>query len=175
MSEAITEAPTVEPAVASEPETFTREYVEALRKENAKYRTKASESTEAARAAEKARMAAMTESERAVAEAEARGRTAAVTQYGQRLARAEFVAAAARLNSSYDAAAVLDDINLAKYVTDDGEPDVDGIAAAVARLIPVPSANPRPVGDADLGSRGAPMALNGDGIEQALKRKLGIT
>ena len=174
MSEQSTEAPAVEPTEAPEPEVFSREYVEALRKENAKYRTKASESTEAAKAAEKARMAAMTESERAVAEAEARGRTAAVSQYGQRLARAEFVAAAARHNSGYDAAAVLDDINLAKYVTDDGEPDVEGIAQAVARLIPAPSSNPRPVGDADLGTRVLPLALNGDPLEQALRTSLGI-
>jgi hypothetical protein len=35
-------------------------------------------------------------------------------------------------------------------------------------------ASPRPVGDADLGARPAPMALNGDDIENALRRKLGI-
>ena len=34
--------------------------------------------------------------------------------------------------------------------------------------------NPRPAGDADLGARPAPLALNGDGIENALRKKLGI-
>lgn len=173
MSEASTEAPAVE-TVEAEPETFSREYVEQLRKENAKHRTTASEAKEAAKAAEKARLGAMSETERAVAEAEARGRSAVLVEYGQRLARAEFVAAAARRNSEYDAAAVLDDLNLGKYVTDDGDPDVVGIAKAVERLIPGAPSNPRPAGNADLGARTSAMPLNGDDIENALRKKLGI-
>lgn len=34
--------------------------------------------------------------------------------------------------------------------------------------------NPRPVGDADLGARATPLALNGDPLEQALRSTLGI-
>lgn len=174
MSEQSPETSAVETAEVAEPEVFTREYVEQLRKENAKYRTKANESTEAAKAAEKARLSAMTEHERAVAEAEARGRSAVLTEVGQRLARTQFVAEAARRNPGYDAAAVLDDLNLARYIGEDGEPDDKAIADAVSRLVPAPDANPRPVGDADLGTRAAPLPLNGDDIEIALRKKLGI-
>ena len=174
MSEQTNDA-TPDAEAPAEPETFTREYVEQLRKENAKYRTKAGEQTEAAKAAEKARLAAMSEAERAVAEAEARGRAAAAAAFGQKLARSTFLTEAARINPAFDAAAVADDVNLGKYLGEDGEPDSDGIAALAKRLIAAPEVNPRPVGDADLGTRTVPLALNGDGIELALRKKLGIT
>lgn len=83
------------------------------------------------------RQQGMNDSERAVAEAEARGRTAASTEFGQRLARSEFATEAARRNPGFDAAGILDDLNLARYVGDDGEPDSKAIKAAVARLVPV--------------------------------------
>jgi hypothetical protein len=47
---------------------------------------------------EQLRQAQMSESEKALAEAEARGKSAATTAFGQRLAAAEFVAEAARRN-----------------------------------------------------------------------------
>lgn len=147
-------APTEPPAAAEpqqppegqqpEPETFSREYVENLRKENAKYRTKAAENSDAAKTAELARHAAMSDAERAVAEAESRGRTAAAAEYGQRLARSDFVAASARRNAEFDAAAVLDDLNLARFVGEDGEPDTAAIGKAVERLVPELSGPPRP-------------------------------
>ncbi len=59
-----------------------------------------------------------------------------VGTFGQRLARQSFRAAAAQRNPEFDAVAVLDDINLARYVGDDGEPDEDAIRAAVERLVP---------------------------------------
>lgn len=124
---------------------------------------------------DKVRKSSLTEAEQAVVEAEQRGRTSVLAEFGQRLARTEFVAAAARRNPGYDAAAVLDDLNLARYIGDDGEPDSKAIAAAVDRLVPeYATANPRPVGNADLGARPAPMALNGDDLENALRKKLGI-
>src|SRR5919205_3906056 len=95
----------------------------------------------------------MTEAERAVAEAEQRGRAAVLEQFGQKLVRSAFVAEAARRNPAFDAESVLDDLNLARYVDESGDPDSKAIAAAVARLVPEPPGNPRPVGDADLGAR----------------------
>lgn len=101
-----------------------------------KWEQRAKENKAAAAEVEKARKAAMTESERAVAEAEERGRRAAITTYGERLAKTEFIAEAAKRNPGFDAAAVLDDLNLARYIGEDGEPDSKAIAAAVGRLIP---------------------------------------
>lgn len=166
-----TPAETTEQAPVAEPKVFTEDYVAELRREAAKYRT---EAKTAKADIEKVRTASLSEAEKAVIEAEQRGRKSVLTEFGQRLARTEFVAAAARRNPGYDAAAVLDDLNLARYISDDGEPDSAAIAKAVERLVPEPSANPRPVGDADLGTRAAPLALNGDPLLNSLKTKLGI-
>lgn len=107
-----------------------------------KWEDRAKANKKAADDLEKQRKAAMTEAERAVAEAEERGRKAATSDFGSRLAKSEFVAAAARRNPSFDAAAVLEDLNLARFVTDDGEPDAKAIEAAVVRLVPEPSGSP---------------------------------
>jgi hypothetical protein len=107
-----------------------------------KWEQRAKENREAAKALESQRKAAMTE--RAVAEAEERGRTAAVTQYGQRLARTEFIAEAAKRNPGFDATSILDDLNLARYIGEDGEPDSKAIAKAAQRLIPEANAAPQP-------------------------------
>jgi hypothetical protein len=125
---------------------------------------------------EQFRTASMSEAEKAILEAEQRGRLSVLADFGQKLARSAFVAEAARRNSDYDAAAVLDDLNLSRYIGEDGEPDSKAIAAAVARLVPEPSTGPRGVGNADLGGRsaGAALPLNGDPILNSLKSKLGI-
>jgi hypothetical protein len=117
----------------------------------------------------------MSESEKAIAEAVARGRTEAITEFGQRLAAAQFVAAAAKRNADFDAASVLEDLNLAKYVTEAGEPDDKGIASVVERLVPERTSNPRPTGDVGLGPRpaappptdGSPRSLIAAGIAAA--------
>ena len=174
MSETTPETVVVETpdsAPVAESKTFTEDYVKELRAEAAKYRT---EAKQAKAEIDKVRKSSLTEAEQAVLEAETRGRQSVLVEFGQRLARTEFVAAAARRNPGYDAAAVLDDLNLSRYIGDDGEPDSKAIAAAVDRLVPEATANPRPVGDADLGARTAPLPLNGDGIEDALRKKLGI-
>ena len=161
---------TVEPAPEAEAKTFTEDYVKELRAEAAKYRT---EAKQAKAEIDKVRKSSLTEAEQAVLEAEQRGRQSVLAEFGQRLARTEFVAAAARRNPGYDAASVLDDLNLARYIGDDGEPDSKAIAAAVDRLVPELATNPRPVGDADLGARSS-LPLNGDPLLQAIKSKIGI-
>lgn len=116
---------------------------------------------------EKVRQAQMSESEKAVAEAEARGRATATTEFGQRLAAAQFVAEAARRNPDFDAASVLEDLNLAKYVTEAGDPDGKGIASVVERLVPERASNPRPSGDVGLGPR-TPVPPPTDGSPRSL-------
>jgi hypothetical protein len=97
----------------------------------------------------------MTEAERAVAEAEERGRTAALTSFGQRLARTEFIAEAAKRNPGFDATSILDDLNLARYIGEDGEPDSKAIAKAAQRLIPEANAGGPQPPSFDGGSRQA--------------------
>jgi len=169
MSETTPEAPVeeTEQAPEAEAETFDGEYVKKLRAEAAKYRT---EARQAATELEKQRKASMTEAEKAVAEAEQRGRLAATTEFGQRLVRSDFVAAAARRNPEFDAASVLDDLNLARFVTEDGEPDAQAITAAVERLIPATN-GPR-FGNADQGPRTTSTVPD---FNQELRRAAGRT
>lgn len=90
--------------------------------------------------------AQQTEMERAVAkareEAAQQARTEALTTVGQRLVKAEFKAEAAGKVKDLDA--VLEDLNLAKFLTEDGEPDSKAIKAAVARLASVAPAETTP-------------------------------
>jgi len=125
-----------EQAPEAEPETFSREYVEELRKENAKYRTKANENSAAAKAAEDARIAAMSETERAIEEAKQAARSEAATTYGKRLARTEFDALAGRRNADFDTSQALEYVDLSKFLDENGEPDSKAIKAAVERLVP---------------------------------------
>lgn len=78
---------------------------------------------------------AMTDQERLVAEAEERGKTAALTTAGTRLARAELRAAAAVNHvdkSTLDG--FLEYADLGRFVGTDGEPDTKAIEAAVKKL-----------------------------------------
>lgn len=90
------------------------------------------------------RKASMTETERAIAEAEERGRVAVRSEYGQRLAQTEFRAAAAARDPEYDVAKALKYVNLAAFVGEDGEPDAKAITAAVADLVPERGTPPPP-------------------------------
>jgi hypothetical protein len=164
---------TTELAPAAEPKVFDEAYVAELRREAAKYRT---EAKQLKGDIEKVRTASLSEAEKAVVEAEQRGRASVLTEFGQRLARTEFVAAAARRNPGYDAAAVLDDLNLARYIGDDGEPDSKAITKAVERLVPAPAEQTPHVPSFDGGTRGGTaLPLNGDPLLNSLKQKLGIT
>lgn len=90
--------------------------------------------------------AQQTELERAVAkareEASQQARTEALTTVGQRLVKAEFKAEAAGRVKDLDA--VLEDLNLVKFLGEDGEPDSKAIKAAVARLAAVAPAESTP-------------------------------
>ena len=97
-----------------------------------KWEQRAKENKQAAAELEKQRKASMTEAERAVAEAEARGRTAATQEYGQRLAKSEIRAAAKEAGA--DLKGVFDYLDLGRFVGEDGEPDAKQIEAFVAAL-----------------------------------------
>lgn len=81
---------------------------------------------------EKLRKANMSEQEKAVTEAEARGRTAAAADYGTKLAGAEFRAAVAAAGIDLGEAAEL--IDVTRFVADDGEVNVAAIKSAVTKL-----------------------------------------
>lgn len=99
--------------------------------------------------AEAARQAAMSDQERAVEDAKRAGRAEAVSELGQRIAAAELRAALTGLVP--DPALIVEDVNLAKFVTDDGEVDTDAVAAFRAKY---EAQRPSFQGSADGGPQG---------------------
>jgi hypothetical protein len=152
MSESTTE--TTSETTSAEPETTaqgsTAEQPTAdqtdWKAEARKWEQRAKENNTKAQEFEKQRKAAMTEAERAVAEAEERGRTSATEAFGKRLATSEIRAAAA--DADRDLAGVFDFLDLTRFITEDGEPDekaiksfVDGLPSRNATRSPRPDAN----------------------------------
>ena len=121
------------PTEKTESKTYDAAYVANLRKEAAKYRT---EAKAAATELEKARKASLSEAERAVADAEARGRQAAASEYGARFARASFDALAARRNPDVNTDDIVEFMDMGRFLSDDGEVDRKALQAAVDRLVP---------------------------------------
>lgn len=101
-------------------------------KEARKWETRSKENHQAKTELEKQRQAAMTDAERAVAEAETKGRTAAASEFGKRLATSEIRAQAA--DAQADLAGVFDYLDLSRFVGEDGEPDDKAIKAFVGGL-----------------------------------------
>ena len=107
---------------------------------------------------DKQRKAAMTETERSTSEAEERGRTAAVTEFGRELAQEKFNSLAGRRNAEFDTAKALEYVDLSKFLGDDGRPNTEAITAAVERLVPAP---PDGAPSFDGGTRTTPPAPQG--------------
>jgi hypothetical protein len=129
IADATDEAPEAEATAEEKPTDDPR--ITKANQEAARYRR---ELREAQRELEKIRTASMTEQEKAVAEAEQRGRSAALADTGARLARAEFRAAAAGRLDKEALDGFLEFADLRKFVGDDGEPDAKAIEAAVKKL-----------------------------------------
>lgn len=119
-----------------------------------KWEQRAKDNSTKARELEKQQQAAMTDADRAVAEAEVRGRTAATEAFGKRLATSEIRAAA--LDSDRDLTGVFDYLDLTRFLDDDGEPDDKAIKAFVDGLPVRDEGKPRaPKPDANQGRSGA--------------------
>jgi hypothetical protein len=109
---------------------------------------------------EKIRKQNQSEQEKAVEEAEARGRASAAQDYGVKLAQARFEAAAAQ--AGVNLGEVAEFISVAQFVGDDGEVDDKAIKAAVAmfaKLAPARGAA-RSGGDFSGGSGDQPASLD---------------
>ncbi|MGD6750984.1 hypothetical protein [Streptomyces sp. BH105] len=94
----------------------------------------------------------MSEQEKAIAEAEAKGRTAAASEYGQKLAAAELRAAASAAGLDLGEAADL--IDVSRFVGEDGEVNTAAIKSAVTRLSKLAPRGPGRSGG-DMGSGGS--------------------
>ena len=138
------------PSTDDSPTTETEDSTD-WKAEARKWEQRAKDNKAAATELEKQRKASMTEAERAVAEAEARGRTVASQEFGKRLATSEIRAAAA--DAGADLAGVFDYLDLTRFVGEDGEPDGKAITAFVGGL---PKREATPSVNLDLGQRTAP-------------------
>lgn len=163
-AEPAAQPPGPEPA-ADEPADSTDWKAEAR-----KWETRAKENGAAAKELEKQRQASMTEAEKAVAEAETRGRTAASQDFGKRLARTQFDALAGRRNPDVSTDDVLEYVDLGRFVGEDGEPDSKAIASAVERLVPAAS-GAAPTVNLDLGQRTTP--TTSPGMSQIIRKAAG--
>lgn len=97
-----------------------------------KWEKLAKENSKAAEKLAKAEAAAMTEQEKAVAEAKAAGLSEAAKTYGSRAAAAELKAAAAL--KGVDISSIGDLIDASRFVGEDGEVDTEAIGKAVEKL-----------------------------------------
>lgn len=97
-----------------------------------KARSDAEKATKAANAElEKLRKSQMTEQEKAVATAREEGKAEATSAVVQRLAAAEIKAALTGV--VVDPAAIVEDLNLSRYIGEDGEVDAEKVAALKAK------------------------------------------
>lgn len=134
-----------------------------------KNEAQAKANAKAAKELEKLRAESMSETEKAVAEAEQRGRTAALTEAGERLAAAEIKAALATIVE--DPAQIVEDLNLRKYLTDEGEVDAEAVGKLRTKYEAI--ARPgRPAGSADGGARGDDSKKRAASLEEAVNNKL---
>ncbi|MFD5838216.1 hypothetical protein ACFWHV_32405 [Streptomyces collinus] len=137
-----------------------------------KWETRAKKNSGAAEELARIKREGMSETEAAVAAARAEERV----KGGERIARSSFLAAAK--GRIADPKAVVEEINLRKYVDDDGEVDDDAIAALVDKLAPNKSDTDDDTDDADerdtrrrrRPARGYQGARNGSGRSKDNKR-----
>lgn len=102
---------------------------------------------------EQLRTAQMTDSEKAIAEAEKRGRDAALKELRADMARTKFQAQAA--GKVADVEALLEVVDVSRFLKEDGI-DEDAIAATIERFTKVAPAQPAPpkFGSVELGPQG---------------------
>jgi TolA-binding protein len=128
----------------------------ALDAERARARTAEKQARSLQKELDELRQATMSEQEKAVEAAKAAGRAEAVLESGKRLARAELRAQGSE--KGLDVTALIEDVDLSKFVGDDGEPDERAIAKAVDRWAAMAPASQRPRGDVGQGVRGKPVS-----------------
>lgn len=125
------------PPKAEEPDADSTDWKAEAEKYKAlmrKHEARAKENAGAAKERDELRKQSMTEQEKAVEEASAKARAEERVRLAGKLARQGFLAAAA--GRIPHAASVADDLNLAKYVGEDGEIDEGGLKELVDRLAP---------------------------------------
>lgn len=165
---------------------LTPEQIKGRLEASRKWEDRAKANAKAAKDLEEVRRQSMTEQEQAVAEAVAAARAATLAEVGAELVDAEVTAAAAKLTAggrTVDADALLEGIDRARFLGEDGKPDSAAIATWLDRVAPKAAEQPKEqqpapafpdLGQGNRGGGQSNMALNGDPLLRDLKTKLGI-
>jgi hypothetical protein len=129
----------------------------------------------AAKELEQLRQQSMSDQEKAVAQAKAEGRREATAEVGGKLALAELRVAAAGRLSDVQLATLVDGLNLAAFIGEDGEVDQAKVAKFVDGIAPA-AEEEKPAGFPDLGqgARGGTPPLGSDPLLRSLKSALDI-
>lgn len=115
-----------------------------------KHEDRAKANAAAAKELEALKASAMTDQEKAVAEAAAKARAEVLAEVGGSLVESAFKVAAT--GRPVDIDTMLDGLDRAKFLTDDGKPDVERIAAWIDKVAPAPT----PAKAKDLGQGARP-------------------
>ena len=123
---------------------------------------------------EELRAAQMSDAEKAIeaarTEAAQEARTTLTREFGHRIAGAEIKAVLTGLVP--DPEAIVEDLNLDRYVTDEGQVDTEAVARLREKYAAL-SVPGRPRGQVDQGPRGqVPVALNDDALAQSIQNVL---
>lgn len=102
-----------------------------------KFEDRAKANAAAAKELEALKASAMTDQEKAVAEAAAKARAEVLAEVGGSLVESAFKVAAT--GRPVDIDTMLDGLDRAKFLTDDGKPDVDRITAWIDKVAPAPA------------------------------------
>jgi hypothetical protein len=117
--------------------------------------------------------AQMSEQERAVAEAREEARKETRAEFGSQLVAAEVKVAATGLLAAEQIDTLIEDLNLAKFLSQDGQVDVERVKAFVEGIAPKATDGTQRVPDLGQGARNSSAALGSDPLLQALKNTVG--
>lgn len=183
MSETTAETATTTPA---EPETTT-ETVD-LAAELDKWKTQARKNEERAKAnanaakeLEALRASTMSDTEKAIAEAEARGRSAATAELAVELVDAALKVAAGSRLTPEQLEVLTSGLDRTKFLGENGKVDAASVATFIDGIAPAQTTTEQPATppgfppppDLGQGARGNPPALNSDALLGSLKRAVG--
>lgn len=145
--------------------------VEKWKAQARKHEDRAKANAAAAKELEQFRQQSMSDTEKAIEVARAEGRQLALAEVGAKVANAEIRAAAAGRLEADQLDLLLENLNVARFIGEDGEVNREAVVRFVDGIAPK-AAPPAARGASDQGARTS-MPLNGDPIENALKAALG--
>lgn len=146
-----------------------------------KHEARAKANAAAAKERDELKQSMMSEQEKAIEQARNEARVAALREAGAKIAAAEVRAAAAGRLADEQLNTLLEGLNLAAFINDDGEVDTDKVRKFVDGIAPAaPDGAAPPSFDLGQGPRGnrppstGGHALSGTQFETDLRRKLGV-